>query len=88
MKQRGFLNQVMPADETAAAAWACMTRIAQLAPGAARQNKATFRSFALYAQYNRAQAAIDLIADAYRYAPSGEHREGVIAFTEKRRPQF
>jgi enoyl-CoA hydratase/carnithine racemase len=85
MKLRGFLNQVVPADETSVAARACATRMAQLAPGAARQNKATFRAFA---QSNRAQVATDLIAEAYRYAPSAEHREGVTAFTEKRRPQF
>lgn len=85
MKLRGFLNQVVPADETPVAAWACVTRICQLAPAAARQNKKTFRALA---QSFQARAATDLVADSYRYAASAEHREGVTAFMEKRRPQF
>ncbi len=85
MKLRGFLNQVVPAGDTAVAAWACVTRVSQLAPAAARQNKGTFRAIA---ESIRARAAIDSIADVYRYAASGEHREGVTAFMEKRLPQF
>ena len=40
------------------------------------------------ASMENAQPAIDLIAKAYRYAPSAEHREGIAAFTEKRPPRF
>ncbi|HYF43036.1 MAG TPA: enoyl-CoA hydratase/isomerase family protein, partial [Ramlibacter sp.] len=35
-----------------------------------------------------AQAATKNIADAYRYAPGAEHREGIAAFLEKRKPAF
>ncbi len=85
MKRRGFLNHVVAADETSQFALQLAAQTAQLAPGAARQNKATFRALA---QSNRARVATDLIANAYVYADSVEHREGVTAFNEKRRPQF
>ena len=85
MLQRGFLNQVVAASALDAAVDACVHRIRALAPQAARLNKKTFRSLALL---DIAQAAPDLIANAYRYANSAEHREGVSAFTEKRKPQF
>ncbi|MFC5523809.1 enoyl-CoA hydratase/isomerase family protein [Polaromonas jejuensis] len=85
MKRRGFLNQVLPAPELDAALCGLVERISQLAPRAARLNKEAFR---VLAPVLAAQAASDLIADAYRYAPSAEHREGVTAFIEKRKPQF
>lgn len=83
--QRGFLNGVFPDGEVAAQASSAAGRIARLAPAAARLNKQTFRALA---QAGRAQAAIDLIATAYAYADSAEHREGVSAFVEKRPPNF
>jgi enoyl-CoA hydratase/carnithine racemase len=46
MKRRGFLNQVVPADEAGAAAMAFVERCAALAPGAARLNKQAFRALA------------------------------------------
>ena len=85
MKQRGFLNQLTPIGETAAAAMAHADRCATLAPGAARLNKQTFRALA---QSGYWRAATDLIANAYRYAATPEHREGVTAFIEKRPPRF
>ncbi len=85
MLQRGFLNQVLPAAELDAAVLQCADRISALAPRAARLNKQTFRALA---QSIRAQTAIDLVATAYHYAPAAEHREGVMAFLEKRPPQF
>ena len=85
MKQRGFLNKVIPVDELSAAALEYVDRIKQLAPRAARLNKQAFR---VIDQYPRAQAATDLIANAYRYAASAEHIEGVTAFIEKRSPRF
>jgi enoyl-CoA hydratase/carnithine racemase len=85
MKQRGFLNQLVPADALGAAALASVDRVKSLAPRAARLNKQSFRALA---QQPRAQAAMDLIATAYSYADTAEHREGVTAFIEKRRPQF
>ena len=86
MKQRGFLNQIVPASEAGAAAQARVQRISGLAPQAARLNKACFRALA---HSQPAQAALDLIAEtAYDYAASAEHREGVMAFIEKRPPVF
>lgn len=85
MLQRGFLNRVAPDVEVAAEAAAMAKRVAELAPAAARQNKQSFRALALDL---RAPIATDLIAKAYAYADSSEHREGVAAFVEKRPPRF
>jgi enoyl-CoA hydratase/carnithine racemase len=85
MQQRGFLNQVLPAPALADAVQQRVQRIAQLAPQAARLNKTTFRAIA-HEPY--AQAAINLVVNAYDYAASAEHREGVKAFMEKRSPVF
>jgi enoyl-CoA hydratase/carnithine racemase len=85
MKQRGFLNQVVAAVEVSAAALECIRRISQLAPRAARLNKASFRALAHVVS---TQAATELIANAYDYAASDEHREGIAAFIEKRTAQF
>ncbi|MEP6589070.1 MAG: enoyl-CoA hydratase/isomerase family protein [Polaromonas sp.] len=85
MKQRGFLNQVLAADALNAAVQQRIHRISQLAPQAARLNKAAFRALA---QVMHADAAIELAANAYHYAASDEHREGIAAFIEKRPPRF
>ena len=85
MKQRGFLNQVLALDALGAAVQERIQRIQQLAPQAARLNKASFRDLA---HVPTAQAAINTIAIAYDYAASCEHREGIDAFMEKRPPAF
>lgn len=85
MQQRGFLNQVVGGPELAAAVAVYVHRMRPLAPQAARLNKRSFRALALVLSDN---VASDLIASAYHYADSQEHREGVLAFTEKRPPQF
>lgn len=85
MHQRGFLNQVVAVAELEATVGACVERMLPLAPQAARLNKQAFRVLALV---NTAQAATELVASAYRYADSAEHREGVQAFNEKRKPRF
>jgi enoyl-CoA hydratase/carnithine racemase len=74
----GFLLQVLPDAELAPEALAHAQRIAALAPEAARANK-------------RALAAVSvesLLATAYDYADSSEHREGIAAFLAKRPPVF
>lgn len=92
MKQRGFLNRVCAPAELAGAVQDLSERIASLAPAAARQNKQFFRSNPPLAHALLAGPAADLIADsgadAYRYADSAEHREGVMAFIGKRPPVF
>ncbi|MES2947884.1 MAG: enoyl-CoA hydratase/isomerase family protein [Pseudomonadota bacterium] len=86
MLRRGFLNQVVQgASALEAAVDTCVQRMRSLAPRAARLNKQTFRALA---PMNIIQDASDLIANAYHYASSAEHVEGVLAFTEKRPPRF
>lgn len=80
MKARGFLNRVVPDGEAPAQADKSAARIAGLAPQAARLTKQTLRALL--------QAPAAAAQDAYRYADSAEHREGVNAFLEKRQPSF
>ena len=85
MHQRGFLNQVVAAPALDGAVAAFVDRMRPLAPQAARMNKQTSRALA---PVGIDSLASDLIANAYQYANSAEHVEGVRAFTEKRPPQF
>jgi enoyl-CoA hydratase/carnithine racemase len=85
MLQRGFLNQVVDAALLPAAVQALADSTVALAPQAARLNKQSFRALA---RTGYAQEASNLIANAYRYADSAEHREGISAFVEKRKPRF
>ncbi|MGV3494105.1 MAG: enoyl-CoA hydratase/isomerase family protein [Ramlibacter sp.] len=86
MKARGFLQRVVPADRVVHEAEATAARIAALAPQAARMNKRTLRRLAGGAP--DAPPPADLLARAYDYASSAEHREGISAFLEKRPPRF
>jgi len=80
---RGFLNQVVPDADVASQVWARAQRIAPLAPQAARLNKQTLRAL------GQPGAALEpLLAAAYGYADSAEHREGITAFLDKRKPVF
>ncbi len=85
MLQRGFLNAVCTDADLGPAVQTYAGRIGQLAPGAAAMNK---QCFSTLAHKTRAQAATELIANAYQYADSHEHREGITAFIEKRLPKF
>ncbi|ROZ75691.1 enoyl-CoA hydratase/isomerase family protein [Ramlibacter sp. WS9] len=79
MKARGFLNRVTADGEVAGQAIASAQRIAALAPQAARLNKQSLRQL-----WQDGPA----IVDAYRYADSDEHNEGISAFLQKRKPVF
>jgi len=81
----GFLLRVLPDADLDAEALAHAARIATLAPEAARLNKATFGAMRQAAMQI---AVAPLIASAYDYADSAEHREGVAAFLAKRPPVF
>ncbi len=86
MKRRGFVHQVVPAADLAQTAARQLERITALAPQAARLNKQALRVLA--APADAASSLATLVAGAYRYADSAEHREGVQAFVEKRPPVF
>ena len=86
LKASGFLSQVLADAELADAAQTRALRIAALAPQAARMNKQTIR--ALLSE-SGAEVQSDPADDSsYAYADSAEHREGILAFIEKRRPNF
>lgn len=78
MKARGFLNHVAADNEVAGEAMATAQRVAALAPQAARLNKQALRALGQRLEH----------PEPYRYADSAEHREGIAAFLEKRKPTF
>jgi enoyl-CoA hydratase len=81
----GFLLRVVPDAELADAALAHAQRVAALAPEAARFNK---RTFAALRRSTGHESMAALVAAAYDYADSMEHREGIAAFLSKRAPVF
>jgi len=81
LKARGFLSRVCPDANLADEVRLVADRITALGPQAAQLNKQTLRAL-------RDKPPADLLAKAYRYAPSAEHREGVTAFMAKRPPLF
>jgi enoyl-CoA hydratase/carnithine racemase len=86
MKARGFLHRVVPNEDLALEVDASAERVAQLAPQAARMNKRMLRRLA--GQAPGTPLPEDVLARAYDYATSAEHREGISAFLEKRSPRF
>lgn len=93
MQARGFLSRVVPDGQAGREVGAAVARIAALSPQAARLNKQTMRAL------NRPLApgviendAINSVANvfpqAYAYADSAQHREGIAAFLEKRIANF
>lgn len=79
---RGFLQAVLHDTDVPADAMQRVQRITRLAPQAARLNKQALRALA------SEQGAQALLANAYDYADSAEHREGISAFLAKRPPSF
>ena len=84
MKARGFLHAMVEAHDLMAHAERRAQRMRQLAPEAARLNKQALRTIG----GGSSPAFADLLAQAYDYASSAEHREGISAFLEKRTPAF
>jgi enoyl-CoA hydratase/carnithine racemase len=80
LHQSGFLQHLAEPAQLRARCDEITKRIASLAAQAARLNKRTLRAV-------RGGDEREL-ATAYRYAPAAEHREGVAAFLEKRKPDF
>jgi enoyl-CoA hydratase len=87
MKSRGFLHRVVADADVAREAWASAQRVAALSPQAARLNKQTLRALAR-GPSELTPGDCATIANAYGYADSAEHREGILAFLEKRKPSF
>lgn len=83
MLQRGFLSRVVDDALVVSEALTSASRLALLAPQAARLNKQTLRALTHGAADMEA-----LVASAYSYADSAEHREGIGAFLAKRKPEF
>ena len=79
---RGFLHAVLPDADVATEAAQRAARMTRLSPQAARLNKQALRALA------HGQPAETLVATAYDYADSAEHREGIAAFLAKRPPVF
>ena len=82
---KGLLTRVVADDAVAAEALASAQRIAAGAPLAARINKQTIRRLTPQAQ---PLSDAEVRAHLARWADSHDHREGVAAFLEKRKPRF
>lgn len=78
MATQGFLTHCVEEGELAPHCAALARRVAALAPQAARLNKQTLRAL---------QSGTPL-EQPFAYANSPEHREGITAFLDKRKPQF
>lgn len=85
MLARSFLQRVVPVAGVDAELQATVQRIMRLAPRAARLNKQALRAL----QAGPAPETLArLMARAYDYADSAEHREGIDAFLAKRPADF
>lgn len=85
MQTRSFLHRVVPEAKLEAEVQSSVHRIMALAPQAARLNKQALR--ALHAG-PASDAMSRFQAQAYAYADSAEHREGIEAFLAKRPADF
>lgn len=80
---RGLVTRVVADADVAAQARVAAERIAELSPQALRLNKRALRQFTHVVRSSHAERA-----PHYAYAASDEHREGLAAFNEKRKPRF
>lgn len=93
MLQCGFLTHCVADVQLQADANALVQRQIRLAPQAARAHKRLFRALnSPLALVQQAQAAMNNVAlegpAAFAYADTPEHREGILAFLQKRPPAF
>ncbi len=86
MKAAGFISRLLADEQLASEVQTSARRIASLAPQAARLNKQTIRALLEVAGTVSGAGSDD--DQAYAYADSAEHREGILAFLEKRKPLF
>lgn len=84
LQARGFLHRVASEASLPAEVERSVSRIISLAPQAARLNKQALRAL----QSSASAGCAGLLAQAYAYADSAEHREGINAFLAKRLANF
>jgi enoyl-CoA hydratase len=80
--RHGIVHEVVPDGELEAVVQKRAERLAELSPQAARLNKRTLRQIAGGGPSEAERRA------HFAYADSAQHREGVMAFIEKRPPRF
>lgn len=99
LHELGFLSRCVPDAELGSAAQAAAQRIVALAPQAARLHKRMLRTLQSFPTRRRdpggevgstaRHGPLDMLVDnAYAYADTPEHREGIAAFLDKRKPRF
>ena len=84
MQTRGFVQRVVPEAALLPEIEQSVQRVSRLAPQAARMNKQTLRAL----QPLGGEVPEALLAGAYAYADSAEHREGIASFLAKRPAVF
>jgi enoyl-CoA hydratase/carnithine racemase len=80
---RGMLTRVVPEADLAAHVQASAEAMARLSPQALRLNKRALREFT-----NQRGSQRESRSACFDYAPSAEHREGLLAFIERRPADF
>ena len=87
LQQSGFLTQLAEPGNLSDLLAASVASVLQLAPQAARQNKQTLRALSGLSTSSELPS-LATVTQTYRFADTPEHREGVMAFIEKRPPAF
>jgi enoyl-CoA hydratase len=93
MKERGFVQRLMPDAQLQQEVLDTALRIAALSPQAARMNKQflrhIFKPNSHLDHIQTAQGAMNsIVNNPYAYAASADHIEGISAFLAKRTAQF